>query len=296
MEPLSWGLRNSVTKLRLDSFTEPLLLRIFNHDPALCQKEIDLYQLISDSVPVPEIIYAQPDGTKGLPPFTVAHYVDGITFLELKRSGQTEAIAEAAYSVGQTLAAIGRIRFDKPGRIGPGITVAMPLLQGANPVPRFVDACLATDTLKERIPSDLIDRTHKLVWLWAPALAGLDTEARLVHCDFSRRNLIMRRIAGRWSVATVLDWEFAVAGSPLWDIANFLRHDPISHPHAEPHFSTGFLQAGGAGSWELPRNWRRLARVLDLAALCEVLTRDVLPITAIGELVELVQETINEND
>jgi Ser/Thr protein kinase RdoA (MazF antagonist) len=50
--------------------------------------------------------------------------------------------------------------------------------------------------------------------------------------------------------------------------------------------------AGGA----LPRDWRRLARVLDLAAVCESLTHHQLPDTAIAKLVELVRATAENRD
>ncbi len=290
MEPLSGGLRNSVTKLRLDSFPEPLVLRVFQHDPTLCQKELDLYRLIGDSVPVPEVIYAETREAEGLPPFTLARYVDGITFLELKRRGDREAIAEAAYSAGQTLAAVGRIRFEKAGWLGPGLEVGAPLSGQERSVPRFVDACLASSIVQRRMRPDLIDRTRTLIEFWEPQLVSLDSEAHLVHCDFSRRNLIVRRMGDRWTVVAVLDWEFAIAGSPLWDIANFLRYDPVTRPLAEPHFSAGFSQAGGV----LPADWRHLARVLDLAAVCEVLTRDGLPPGIVEELVELVQATVDQ--
>src|SRR5882757_3638153 len=119
-QPFTDGLRNTNLKLRLDSSPDPIVLRIFEHDASLCRKELDLWRLISGSVPVPEIIYARPEGLENLPPFTVARYVEGISFLDLKRAGDSEAIAEAAYSAGETLAAIGRTSFRKPGWLGPG--------------------------------------------------------------------------------------------------------------------------------------------------------------------------------
>ncbi len=288
--PLNGGLRNSVIKLRLDTHAEPLVLRIFNHDPCLCQKELDLYELIGGSVPVPEVIYAEVRTREDLPPFTLARFVDGISFLELKRGGETKAIAEAAHSAGQILAEIGRITFEAPGWLKPGAAAGAPLLAGERPIPRFVDGCLSSMVLQRQMPADLLHRTSAAVWSWAVRLDGLGGEAHLVHGDFSRRNLVVRQIAGCWSVAAVLDWEFAMADSPLWDVANFLRYERALRPLAEPHFSAGYLQAGGA----LPENWRMLAQILDLAAICEMLTRKELPVTVMAELVELVRATVDE--
>ena len=146
--------------------------------------------------------------------------------------------------------------------------------------------------LRRHMPADLRDRCRALVWSRADELAGLDHEARLVHGDFNRRNLLVRRAAGRWSVAAVLDWEFAVSGSPLADLGNFLRYERASRPLVEPHFSAGYRNAGGT----LPRDWRRLARLLDLTALCESLTHGQLPDTVTTELVELVRATVEDRD
>jgi aminoglycoside phosphotransferase (APT) family kinase protein len=131
-----------------------------------------------------------------------------------------------------------------------------------------------------------------MVWSSALLYATLDREASLVHGDFNKRNLLVRRAAGRWNVAAVLDWEFAVSSSPLADLGSFLRYERTARPIAEPHFSTGFERAGG----RLPHDWRRLARLIDLVALCESLTHDELPEDVTTELVELVRATIEDRD
>ncbi len=111
MQPLSDGLRNANFKLRLDSKSELIVLRLYEHDVSLCQKELDLMRLIGASVPMPEVIHAEPRGFENCPPFILIRYVEGITFRELKRSGDPDTIGQAAYSAGETLAAIGRTKF-----------------------------------------------------------------------------------------------------------------------------------------------------------------------------------------
>jgi hypothetical protein len=61
---------------------------------------------------------------------------------------------------------------------------------------------------------------------------------------------------------------------------------------AEPHFSSAYLWAGG----RLPPDWRRLARLVDLIALCESLTHDLLPDNVVEELIELVCATVENRD
>jgi aminoglycoside phosphotransferase (APT) family kinase protein len=288
IEPMIGGLRNANFKVHLFSSPEPVVLRIYEHDVSLCQKEVDVIGLVSGSAPVPEVIYAEPRGFEDVPPFAWMRYVEGISFRELKHSGDRDAIAQAAYSAGETLAAIGRATFPLPGWLAAGPAVTAPLREGADSTLRFVDLCLASAKLRRRMPADLRERTHALVWKWAPQFAALDEEACLVHGDFNKRNVLVREVAGKWRVAAVLDWEFATAGSPLSDLGTFLRYERASRPVAEPHFSNGYSQAGG----KLNASWRQCARLLDLAALCESLTHPQLPAAVVEELVELTRATL----
>ena len=283
-EILTGGLRNANFKLTLDDAPGVVVLRIYEHDPSLCRKEIDLLRVLRGSVPVPEVLHFEPRGLNGLPPFTLARWIEGVSFHELKHSGDRAAIAQAACSAGETLAAIGRVRFEKPGWLGPGPAVGAPLLDGRDPVPHFIDLCLAQRLLQTRVPAEQRARVHDLTWRWAPRLGALDDDPRLVHGDFNRRNLLLRREPAGWQVAGVLDWEFAVSGSPLADLGSFLRYEKPHAPLAEPHFSEGYRSAGG----RLPADWRPLARLLALAALCESLTHEDLPEPVIVELVELL--------
>jgi aminoglycoside phosphotransferase (APT) family kinase protein len=292
IEPLSDGLRNANFKLHLDAPREPAVLRIYEHDPSLCLKEVDLLRLLAASVPVPEVLYAEPSSCDDLPPFALLRYVEAITYRDLKRSEDRDAIAQAAYSAGETLAAIGRITFPKAGWLAPGPAITSPLLEGADAVPRFVDLCLASPNLQRRMPADLRDQTHAAIWPAAAPLTHLHGDTHLVHGDFGSRNLLVRNLAGLWRVAAVLDWEFAISSSPLVDLAHFLRYERATRPLAEPHFSTGFLDAGGV----LPPDWRLLSRLLDLTSLCESLTHEVLPDTVAEELVELIRATVEDRE
>jgi len=290
-QPLAEGLRNSNLKLLLES-GEPLVLRVYEHDPALCPKEVDLLRFLRGSVPVPEVIHAEPRPPDALPPFVVMRFVEGITFRELRRTGNRAAIAQAAGSAGERLAAIHRTGLPNPGWLGPGLKVGAPLLEGPNPMPRFVDLCLASAYLRARVPAALCDQIHALMWSVAPEMAQFASQAHLVHGDFNKRNVLVREMGGRWSVAAIVDWEFAVSSTPLADFGAFLRYERASRPLAEPCFSAGYLRAGGS----LRPDWRRLARLTDLVALSASLAQEWLPEGAAAELRELVSATVEQRE
>ncbi len=76
--------------------------------------------------------------------------------------------------------------------------------------------------------------------------------SRLIHCDYNLKNILIRRVGSSWKVAGVLDWEFAIAGSPLVDVGNFLRFEDELPPGLGESFIKGYL----SDSNELPDNWR----------------------------------------
>src|ERR1700686_2668728 len=98
IQTLAHGWRQANFSLCLDCGPESIVLRIYEHDTSLCQKEVDLIRLIGGSVPVPELIHVEARGWEDVPPFTLMRYVEGITFRELTLSRDTDAIAQAAYS------------------------------------------------------------------------------------------------------------------------------------------------------------------------------------------------------
>ncbi len=153
-------------------------------------------------------------------------------------------------------------------------------MEGVHGISRFIASCLNSPNFQARTREDLRDRVNASVWLWAAQLEQLDNEACLAHGDFGKGNLLVRDNGDGWHVAAVLDWEFAISGLPLLDLGRLLRYERIARPILEPHISQGYSRAGA----KLPDGWRRVARLADLAALCDSLTQHDLPdeITAEG--------------
>lgn len=289
---LSGGVCNRVYRVTLEGLCDAFVVRLYDRDPGACAKEVALHSLITARVPVPEIVHAEPEGDGETSPYMVMRWVDGVTYRELKRSGTAGEIAAAAACMGATLARIGSFSFAKPGRIGAGLEVGSPLVEGPDPTPRFIEQCLESPVLARRMDGPLRAHVRDFAWRWAPQLAALDSECRLVHSDFGSPNVILHRPEGCWQVAAVLDWEFAFSGAPLCDVAHALRYERWDAPRMEPYFSDAFCSEGG----ELPEDWRALGRAVDLTALCECLTRTAFPDELVGEIVELIAATLKERD
>jgi aminoglycoside phosphotransferase (APT) family kinase protein len=290
-EPLTGGLINAMYRLHAEGLKEALVLRVYLRDPSACRKEVDLHQLVSGRAPVPEILYANPRAENGVGPHILMRWIEGETFRQIKSRRNPREMAEAAHSIGVTLAQIGSFQFPRAGGIEPGLEIGTLLAEGPDPVPTFIESCLESPEMARRLDERHRHRLRGFIWSWAKRLAAIGEERSLVHSDYGSPNILLNRMNGRWKVAAVLDWEFAFAGSPLYDVGHILRYDRRTPPLMEPHFAAGFREGGSA----LPENWRGLARVLDLTALCDVLTRPGLPEDVVAELVELVAATMLES-
>ena len=285
-EILSGGLINTNIKIEFSSRQPPVVLRFYRSDAAVCLKESAVLRLVRSTVPVPEVIHVEPNGIDGSAPFTIMEFVNGVTFQQLKRTKDTEAIHHAAASAGETLARIGKYQFPKPGRlqVDNDLTVGSQYME----VPRLLDSFLQSRNLQQRIDVSLQHKLHDFIWSWADQLRAFDNDRQLVHCDFGNRNILVDRINGRWQVAAVLDWEFALSGMPLLDIGHYLRYESQDMPLREPYFSRAFVESGGF----LPDDWRQLSMVLDLTGLVECLTHDDLPNDVADEILQLINSNL----
>ncbi len=288
IDAITGGVINGMYRIQIEDIREPFVLRIYLRDPAACRKELDLHRLVAPRVPVPEILYAATSEVEGVPPHAVMRWVNGLTFRQLKERRDPREIAEAAGAIGETLAHIGSFAFDRPGRIDPGLTIGPPLLPGDRGAADFIESCLNSPHTQRRLDGPQRDRVREFTRNWAPSMALLDSEHRLVHSDFGGPNLLLDHLDGRWRVTGVLDWEFAFSGPPLVDVGHMVRYERPSQPLVEPHFSQGFCAAGG----KLPDDWFGRLRAVDLMALCEFLTRPKLPESILPELQELIAATL----
>ena len=295
VQPLTGGLINTNLKIDFVDNKESVVIRFYRDGADVCRKELALEDLIASKVRVPRVLHANPDGMDGSHGFVVSEFINGITFHELKRTNNLEAISQAAHSVGQTLASIGQFQFQKPGRLvtsSDKLEVGSPFVEGSDLVPRLLDTFLESPRCQHRLGLKLVDQVHSFVWSWASRLSNFDDACSLVHSDFGNRNILVREEQGRWIVAAIIDWEFAFSGSPLLDVGHFLRYETDRLPSCEPHFSRGFAEHGG----KLPDNWREIVRVIDLTGLIECLTHEELPADVEAELLELARATIEQRD
>lgn len=100
----------------------------------------------------------------------------------------------------------------------------------------------------------------------------MDRAAVLTHGDFRPTNLIVRQ--GR--VSSVIDWEFAMAGHPIADIAQFFRYEDQFSPRLKDALIRTYQETSGN---ELPEHWERIGGMRDMVNLLQMIgTEDEQPV------------------
>ncbi|MGH3170435.1 MAG: phosphotransferase family protein, partial [Trebonia sp.] len=178
--------------------------------------------------------------------------------------------------VGQVFGGIGAVAFDRPGFFtGPDLAVAG-MLPWSEQLPEVATACMAA------APESRLDPGTRRAWIelctaHAPALVGIDKQARLVHADANPKNVLVTRAADGWRVDAVLDWEFSFSGCPYADYANMTRFGGTYPDAFIDGFRAGFAGRLAAGpdptGPSTDEDWIYLGRVMDMFALSDLVKR-----------------------
>lgn len=264
---LTEGLANTNYKLRVSGQDEDYVLRLYTRERSACQKEWDIYRLVHDRIPVPEMLHADPDGHAFGRPYSICRWVEGVKLATLLAEGDLTAIGQAAYATGATLAQIHSYAFPMAGFFGPGLTVAQPLGPLAESYLGYLADRLLVGQAGQRLGPELTRKLWQFSGRNAHVLDGRTKHSVLGHADYKGTNLLLKPTAAGWRMAAVLDREFAFAGDPLFDVGILFRYDASFPALFESGFVAGYREQGGS----LPDDWRRLARLLDLVNLCEFL-------------------------
>ena len=286
VEPLAGGIMNWNYRLRLTGSAERYVIRFHDRMPASCAKETRLLELVREDMPVPRVLFVGSDEAGGWPPFCVLEWIDGISLREVRRRGNERGVAQACHDAGRLLPRLLRYTFDRTGLLDADLSVDDGPFTDLS-LSGVVEHFTASPLFRQRVDETM--RARLLAFLRATADLHPDAgPAALVHGDFNSPNIFVHETSGRWTVAAILDWEFAFAGSILSDVGNMLRYERADRPRYEPNFSRGLVDGG----WPLPDQWLLRARLADLPALCDLLARDDVPDAVVVELLELLMETI----
>ena len=273
------GLANANIRVHLAGVERPVLVKVYLRGEAAGQKEAAISRLVAGRVPSPRFLYFDNQNPVTGHPYAVIEWMDGER-LELSTSPET-----AARSVGVTLAAIHAIHFDETGFFGTDLTVAEPVDVGFAGLAGFIRFCLVDGRGKTRIESELVFRLLEFIDRQTKEVAPYLGPPCLTHCDFGGSNILVNGA----ETTAVIDWEFAISGSPFFDFGNLLRPPLGDNLDFVREVERGYRDAGGT----LPDDWCRRSMVLDLTAWAEFLNRETVTDGVIATAQLMITRTLD---
>lgn len=265
IEYLEGGLANTNIKVTAG---KTYVVRLIERDLASMEKERRLNHLLGATVPMPRFLHTDQDSCLDLP-YIIMDYAQGERLDKIGALNPAEAEA-LGKSLGRTLYQIHRIKFTHHGFLSEKLTVDTPFDLGARGITDFAERVLIEDGGAKKLGAGLSKRL----------LAFLEMEGQTIECkghptlchgDFGGANiLVARNIDALPAVSAVLDFEFAVSGTAFVDLGNLLRP-----PLGEIEGLAAAVKAGyEEGGEKLPANWLEVARMSDLFAWLDFVSRD----------------------
>jgi aminoglycoside phosphotransferase (APT) family kinase protein len=259
---LTGGFMNSNYRLRLRNNTS-VVLRVARGSGNL-KKELRVLKHVHGAVPVPAVIA---ECSSGPHPFALIEFIEGTLVSDSLGSLGAADLTNVAAEAGSTLRAIHSFDLGEAGFFDENFVFNPAFENFGGSLHEYISSNLVTGRVRERLGEELAERALARVRSKREVYWSIPNSTRLIHCDYNLKNILIRKVGSAWKVVGVLDWEFAVSGSPLVDIGNFLRFED----ELPPGFSEAFIQGYLSNSIGLPSNWREIARLFDLAAMVNFL-------------------------
>lgn len=263
--PAVGGLANANLRLTLARHPRPILARFWVRSAGDAAKEVGLIEHVAGRIPTPRVfLFAESNPINGHP-YALMEWFEGDRLEVAVKTASSEQIAGISRSVGATLARIHQIIFPSTGEIGPDLKVTNSFPVDGTALTGFVRHCLSHEPEAARLGPELgaallffVETEHHLLDTW-------EGPPCLSHADFGGSNILIHGA----EVAAVLDWEFAIAGAPFFDLGNLLRPPVGEIPGFADGVAAGYRESGGS----LPEHWRRMSQIADLFAWLQFLGR-----------------------
>ncbi len=267
---LSGGLANTNLRLDLDRAPGRVVLRLAQRDPDAIAREAALLRLAAEhSIPAAPLLHMEASAERLGAPFLVLGFVEGV-MLETALSGADDSVvADLGYAIGELLAGVHAVTFEQAGFLDETLQVATPLDMGGEGLKALAEAMAAEPLVAERLGEARLARLRAMLAEQAGRLDGWQGPPCLAHADANGSNILVADTGSFWQVAALLDWEFAFAGTPFFDLGNAIRPPAGGNPLWLTGIDGGYRSAGGT----LPADWPELARLADLTAWLDFAAR-----------------------
>lgn len=284
---LSGGYRNSNYKISFEAKKSPLVLRV--SDKGNCKFEYSLHRFLTKKLPVPEIYYSESVHDKS---FSIMEWKEGIHLKEVMYGNDERGIKNAAFSTGYWLSEMRKISFSRSGFFNEELDIKEPVELTADMFLKYMEQFLLEGQTCHWLGKELSGKLWVFVHKNSHYLEEIDHYPGLVHSDFNGLNILISNNESS-EVSSILDWEFAFAGPVYVDIGNMLRYENI--PYYET-FEHAFIDGVKSGGINLAPEWKKIAKLVDLIALCEILNTRFGGANRVNDIKSLIARTMQKWD
>lgn len=257
------GCANINVLVHLNDSKPNVILRVYLREKESAYREQKISSLLQGKLPVPKFYYIS-ERVEYI--FAITECLPGTTLRDFLLREKKTDISNIMFKVGEALGAISNIKFPSSGFFNRNLETTNSLTREG-----FVDFCLESlgdNNVKAVITGQQIEQIRNIVKVYKNLLPD-GTEKNLVHADFDPANILVTETEGEIEISGILDWEFALSGSTLCDIANMLRYSHKMPNEYENAFLKGLLSTG----YQLPISWKITVNLLNAISLLDCLRR-----------------------
>ncbi len=283
-EVVSSGLANINVFFRITGINDSFLLRIYNRDNASLNLEMLLSQKFGHLIPMPEFLHVQNENSPESS-FVIQKWFDGVPFYKILETPVNTNLTMTAKNIAFILNTITSQKFHKAGFFKNNLEINPYDNENNNhPFISYIEDCLFDGYAGKNLGDELRNE------LWTYVKENRDyfpkqEPACLVHGDFNFDNILVDYDSGK--VIAILDWEFAFAGSHLFDIGTFLRFElPVE---VKKEFIKAFERYSGTF---LPNNYEKMIKIQDISNLVGLINHPMETPDRLRDVKCLIQETL----
>ena len=276
---LSGGL--SHTNLKVDMANErPVVIRIARDSESLL-RENEVHRILPTSVRRPHFLHTTKWNGYSI---GLLEWKEGKLLRDQLTNSSAREIREMGKSIGEQLACIREKRFTTYGFLDSNLHVMEEFRLTPQSFITTIESFFNHHASKW-LPKDMPEKIIEFAKRNAPLLEEDQSGAGLVHGDFNGLNILMTGS----EVSAILDWEFALSGSIYFDIGNLIRYE---FKHIDS-FEQGLYEGIKNKGISLSGQWKKLAKLADLVALCSLLDRVVCGENRVKDITRLINQTIH---
>lgn len=256
--PLPEGCRNTNYILHIRNSRARFLLRIFPAGEDSWKKEQRLLQLLRGEIPVQQLYFiGRSEAIEGRT-YGIYEYVEGTSLQAAFAKGFT-ADGLLMRELALALASIHNHPYPVCGFLDQNLRVEAVL----PPLVQWYSLFMG-EHARARLGDELTAEIEERIAESSAQLCQIEQSVTLVHGDFRPPNLLIQD--GR--LRCILDWEFAMAGHPLSDLAQLFRRQESFSVFQRERFERVYREHA---DFQLPDNWFHLGQLRDLANLLQMI-------------------------